>query len=156
MFSTPVVAVGRLLLGAAALLLLSFNSSAHRGHAVWTDITWSGSGFEIVHRMHLSDAITASRYMGGGLPIDDLRSLALVALYVEERFLLYSLRRGGATADFLVHGDAARCMLRGRWKDVRTFSIYLRTPEALRMSESFAATPEVAERASRFSKQPYM
>jgi hypothetical protein len=61
---------------------------AHRGHAVWTDIVWAQDHFEIVHRMHLSDAITVSRYMGGALPIDDMRSLALVALYIEERFVL--------------------------------------------------------------------
>lgn len=77
----------RALLG-VALLLLSFASLAHRGHGVWTDINWSGEGFEIVHRMHLSDAITANRYMGGSRPIEDLQSLALVALYVEERFQL--------------------------------------------------------------------
>jgi hypothetical protein len=71
-----------------ALLLGSACAVAHRGHAVWTDISWSDDHFEIVHRMHLSDAITVSRYMGASQPIDDMRSLALVALYVEERFLL--------------------------------------------------------------------
>lgn len=72
----------------AAILLASISSSAHRGHAVWTDIDWNGESFEIVHRMHLADAINANRYMGGALPIEDMRSLALVALYVEERFEL--------------------------------------------------------------------
>lgn len=74
-------------------LFLSMQTSAHRGHAVWTDIDWNGEGFEIVHRMHLSDAISVSRYMGGTLPIEHLRSLALVALYVEERFMLGSEER---------------------------------------------------------------
>jgi hypothetical protein len=68
--------------------LVANPAHAHRGHAVWTDISWAGDRFEIVHRMHLSDAITVSRYMGGALPIDDMRSLALVALYIEERFVL--------------------------------------------------------------------
>jgi hypothetical protein len=68
--------------------LLVNPARAHRGHAVWTDIVWAQDHFEIVHRMHLADAITVSRYMGGALPIDDMRSLALVALYIEERFVL--------------------------------------------------------------------
>lgn len=59
---------------------------AHRGHAVWTDITWAGDRFEIMHRMHLADAITVSRFLGSERPIDDLRSLAGLALYVEQRF----------------------------------------------------------------------
>ncbi|MFT7289112.1 MAG: hypothetical protein ACI87W_003239 [Halieaceae bacterium] len=36
--------------------------------------------------MHLADAITVKRFVGGSLPIEDMHSLALVALYVEERF----------------------------------------------------------------------
>ena len=70
----------------AALLCIALTASAHRGHAVWTDITWAGEGFEIVHRMHLADAITINRYMGGREAIEELRSMGLVALYVEERF----------------------------------------------------------------------
>lgn len=70
-------------LAAAALL-----AQAHRGHAVWTDITWNGEGFEIVHRLHLADAITIQRSRGDAAPIETLRSQALVALYVEERFTL--------------------------------------------------------------------
>lgn len=72
----------------AALLLLALQGYAHRGHAVWTDIIWAGESFEIVHRMHLADAIVVNRYMGGTEPIEETRSLARVALYVEERFEL--------------------------------------------------------------------
>ncbi|WP_439102250.1 DUF6702 family protein [Congregibacter sp.] len=72
------------------MLLAIAHAGAHRGHAVWTDITWSGESFEIVHRMHLADAIVVNRYMGGTQPIEELRSLALVALYVDERFKLLS------------------------------------------------------------------
>ncbi|MFT7288969.1 MAG: hypothetical protein ACI87W_003094 [Halieaceae bacterium] len=71
---------------AALLLGLSTSVVAHRGHAVWTDISWSGDGFEIVHRMHLVDAISINRFAGGSLAIEEMRSLALVALYIEERF----------------------------------------------------------------------
>ncbi|WOJ92815.1 DUF6702 family protein [Congregibacter variabilis] len=72
----------------AALLLSTLPGYAHRGHAVWTDIVWAGESFEIVHRMHLADAIVVNRYMGGTEPIEETRSLARVALYVEERFEL--------------------------------------------------------------------
>jgi hypothetical protein len=76
-------------LGAALVLVLGAGAAlAHRGHAVWTDITWAGDRFEIVHRMHLADAITANRFMGGRDAIEAPRSLARVALYVEERFRL--------------------------------------------------------------------
>ncbi len=67
-------------------VLAAAPGSAHRGHAVWTDITWVGDRFEIVHRMHLADAISANRFMGGREVIEAPRSLARVALYVEERF----------------------------------------------------------------------
>ncbi|MEO1081162.1 MAG: DUF6702 family protein [Pseudomonadota bacterium] len=70
------------------LVLFAVDSPAHRGHAVWTDITWVGDRFEIVHRMHLADAIAVNRFMGGRDAIEAPRSLARVALYVEERFKL--------------------------------------------------------------------
>lgn len=71
-----------------ALILAAPSGFAHRGHAVWTDIVWNGESFEIVHRMHLADAIVVNRYMGGTEPIEETRSLARVALYVDERFQL--------------------------------------------------------------------
>ncbi|MFK8041061.1 DUF6702 family protein [Congregibacter sp.] len=80
----------------AVLLLCMMPAGAHRGHAVWTDIVWSGESFEIVHRMHLADAIVVNRYMGGTESIEELRSLALVALYVDERFKLLSAARKDA------------------------------------------------------------
>ena len=79
----------------AALLLSTVPGFAHRGHAVWTDIVWAKESFEIVHRIHLADAIVVNRYMGGTEPIEETRSLARVALYVEERFELQSLATDG-------------------------------------------------------------
>jgi hypothetical protein len=76
------------LLTVALLIALSPWATAHRGHAVWTDVRWAGESFEIVHRLHLADAITIQRYMGVTGPIEDLRGQAAVALYVEERFTL--------------------------------------------------------------------
>ena len=43
----------------------------------------------------------------------------------------YSLRRGGATADYVAHKDLARTMLRGRWADIRTAKIYIVEGEAM-------------------------
>jgi hypothetical protein len=71
---------------------------AHRGHAVWTDIVWNGESFEITHRMHLADAIAAKRLMGGRDAIEAPGSLARVALYVEERFLILAARDDGPGA----------------------------------------------------------
>jgi hypothetical protein len=82
------VAVLRGLLFGAGLLLAALPVSAHRGHGVWTDIVWNGSGFEITHRLHLADAVNIQRSLGGRGDIDTPRGLALLALYVEERFLL--------------------------------------------------------------------
>jgi len=84
--SAPRLSAGALLLAALGLILSATAVLAHRGHALWTDITWADDRFEIVHRMHLADAITANRAMGGREPIELPRSLARVALYVEERF----------------------------------------------------------------------
>jgi len=83
-----VLAVSCALTGASAV--------AHRGHAVWTDINWNGDRFEITHRMHLADAIAVNRFAGGDDDIEALPSLARVALYVEERFIL--LATGDTTA----------------------------------------------------------
>lgn len=77
----------RVFLG-AMLVMNAVLAGAHRGHAVWTDIRWNGAGFEIVHRLHLADAITIQRHLGDSGRIETLRSQALVALYVEERFTL--------------------------------------------------------------------
>lgn len=70
------------------LLLSPTTAVSHRGHAVWTDITWAGEGFEITHRMHLADAIAVSRHLGFGGAMEGRRSMASVALYVAERFLI--------------------------------------------------------------------
>eukprot|EP00438_Fugacium_kawagutii_P036537 Skav228171 [mRNA] locus=scaffold1728:18157:20618:+ [translate_table: standard] len=40
-------------------------------------------------------------------------------------FALYSLRRGGATHDFLTHGSLERTLLKGRWSSSSTARIYL-------------------------------
>lgn len=65
---------------------------------MWTEITWTGDRFEITHRLHVADAITANRFMGGREAIDAPRSLARVALYVEDRFQLLG-PEGPAGAD---------------------------------------------------------
>ena len=37
----------------------------------------------------------------------------------------YSLRRGGATTDFLHHGQLDRTMVRGRWASAKTARLYI-------------------------------
>lgn len=44
---------------------------------------------------------------------------------ISEHLQLYSLRRGGATWDFLSHGSMERTLLRGRWASSATARIYL-------------------------------
>ena len=83
---------GLLLPWAAALLIaLAAPATAHRGHAVWTDITWTGETFEITHRLHLADAVTVLRSLGSREEVETPRALARLALYVEERFAIQGL-----------------------------------------------------------------
>ena len=44
---------------------------------------------------------------------------------VDDNLSLYSLRRGGATWDFLRHGSMERTLLRGRWQSTSSARIYL-------------------------------
>ncbi|CAK0855058.1 unnamed protein product [Prorocentrum cordatum] len=43
----------------------------------------------------------------------------------------YSLRRGGATREFLLSGDLSKVMLRGRWGSARTAKIYIQGGAAI-------------------------
>jgi len=55
-------------------------------------------------------------YLKGGLAAMGLQGL---------RYTAYSLRRGGATHDFMAHQDVARTVMRGRWGDLKTARIYI-------------------------------
>ena len=46
-------------------------------------------------------------------------------------FQPYSLRRGGATFDYLFHQDIKRTLMRGRWSDLRTARIYITEGQAM-------------------------
>lgn len=59
---------------------------AHRGHAVWTDVSWNGTAFEITHRLHVADALTVHRSLRLSNALDAPESLAALALYAERRF----------------------------------------------------------------------
>jgi hypothetical protein len=51
---------------------------------------------------------------------------ALHALHLQHcGFKPYSLRRGGATHDFMYHQHIQRTLMRGRWADMRTGRIYI-------------------------------
>ena len=59
-------------------------------------------------------------------------------------FKPYSIRRGGATFDFVVHKNFERTMIRGRWQAVKTARIYINEALAeytqLRIPESATRT----------------
>ena len=61
-----------------------------------------------------------------GVRLRHLFDSALQALQLDGRGCRpYSLRRGGATADFLEHGSAATTQLRGRWASLKVRRIYV-------------------------------
>lgn len=68
-----------------------------------------------------------------------LRALSLQAF----GFQPYSLRRGGATHDFLHHQSIQRTLLRGRWSDIRTAQIYITEGAALVAQQRLS--PQAAE-----------
>jgi hypothetical protein len=75
---------------AVVLLLLSGQAAdAHREHGVWTELVWSEDRFEITHHMHLQDAQQVLKKLGSDINLDSPEGLARLALYVEERFLLF-------------------------------------------------------------------
>ena len=75
---------------AVALLLLSGQAAdAHREHGVWTELVWSEDRFEITHHMHLQDAQQVLKTLGFDINLDSPEGLARLALYDEERFLLF-------------------------------------------------------------------
>jgi hypothetical protein len=76
--------IGRTILMAG--ILLSQAVFAHRDSTVFSDIMWSGDRFEIVHEMHLADALRVADFLKLGGEIDQLRNLASMALYVEHHF----------------------------------------------------------------------
>ena len=59
----------------------------------------------------------------------------------------YSIRRGGATADFLHHGSFDRTANRGRWSSVKTARIYINESIAelgnITSSPNFTSPPNI-------------
>ena len=54
-------------------------------------------------------------------------------------FTPYSLRRGGATFDFIQNSNFDRSLVRGRWQNVRTARIYVRQGEEMLSRVAFNA-----------------
>lgn len=78
-------------LGLLVVLLMGAGTAiAHRGHGAWTNVTWAEDRFEIVHRIHLADAIELLRGMAPDAVIDSIEGQARLALYVESRFTIYN------------------------------------------------------------------
>ena len=68
----------------------------------------------------------------------------------------YSLRRGGATTDFLEHGSMEATIVRGRWAAGRTARIYIEQAIADSVTAAFSPRQAILVRtyAARWSLQP--
>ena len=71
------------------------------------------------------------------------RGLLVLLGIADLGFTPYSLRRGGATEDFFIHGSLDRCLFRGRWNSLQTARLYIQTGRAL---ATRAALPPAARR----------
>ena len=73
---------------------------------------------------------------------------ALAQLHLAEHgFRPYSLRRGGATWDFMQHQDLKRTMHRGHWRDLKTAQIYITEGAAIAAQQHFPAVTKTALQA---------
>ena len=87
-------------------------------------------GFWLAAALRLSNGalLTAS----GPAHFRRLFAFALAELRLQHLNLRpYSLRRGGATHDFLEHRNPQRTQMRGRWSDLRTMKIYVQDGAAI-------------------------
>ena len=71
---------------AVVMCAIAAVANGHRGHGMWSEITWADDRFEITHRLHLSDAIQTLRLLDMSASIDELSGQALLAIYVEKNF----------------------------------------------------------------------
>ncbi len=82
----------RAALAAFGASILARPAFAHRAHSALTTIEWNDrrSILEVTHRLHAHDAeVALADVMGVDRPtLDDLETLARLALYVEPRFAL--------------------------------------------------------------------
>ena len=101
----------------------------------------SGTRYNMVESVVLTDpiivrwlALTCSTllpgdkvFSGGAREFRKLFDLAIATLCLPASLLFkpYSIRRGGATADFRSHGRMDRTCIRGRWNNVKTCRIYV-------------------------------
>lgn len=112
--------------GDSGVLLLPWTKSGERTGA---PETVSFSDALVCHYLRRACALVppeARLFLGSGSQFRSLFDAALDALQVNHvGFRPYSLRRGGATADFLEHGSAATTQLRGRWGSLRVCRIYV-------------------------------
>ena len=74
----------------AAAIALSAAANAHRGHGVWTDVSWHEDRFEIIHQIHLADALRLLENIDREAPIESPEGLAKLSLYVDDHFNIIS------------------------------------------------------------------
>ena len=100
-----------------------------------------------IHRRPPSDLVLAR-------PKHHLRSIftALLAFFSLDanRLQLYSLRRGGASWDFMQHGSIDTTLERGRWQQARTAKIYVQT--AVAEAHDLAIPPKTRRELQYFTR----
>jgi len=84
--------LGAVKLAAACFLglLIAGSAGAHRGHGVWIELVWASDRFEITHHLHLQDAQSVLERVDPGSDLGSPRSLAQLALYVEQHFAVHT------------------------------------------------------------------
>ncbi len=81
---------------------------------------------------------------------DDFRSLChTMGLPSDQRWLPYSLRRGGATSHFRLFGSFDATADRGRWASIRTARLYI--SDALSMQAHLTLPPTTVARINSFA-----
>ena len=112
--------------GASGVLILPWTKSGERSGAPET-VTFSDPPVARFLRLACERVRPEDRlFTACGSRFRLLFDQALQALQVGGLgFRPYSLRRGGATADFIEHGSAATTQLRGRWASRRVARIYV-------------------------------
>ena len=85
-----VLGAARLAAGCFLGLLIAGSAGAHRGHGVWIELVWASDRFEITHHLHLQDAQSVLERVDPGSDLGSPRSLAQLALYVEQHFAVHT------------------------------------------------------------------
>ena len=121
--------------GAVALPWTKMGQQRGAQEIVTFDDAWLGRFVAAAMRnLRPDDFILESRDQG----LRSFMALAGQRLGCRVHYTPYSLRRGGATFDFLVNKNLSKTVLRGRWADSRTARIYITDGAAVQQSVKFS------------------